>query len=303
MNSSAIPSSTARQVLATVVTNHNVAPQHFLLSLQTPTIARVAQAGQFVHVLARAASSRDPLLRRAFSIMEAQNEQIKILFRASGSGTLHLSGVGVGDKLDILGPLGQPFDQTLFHVKHQHGVAPRPILVGGGVGVPPMVFLGKTFKENRFNPLMLIGARGSDEVLAFSNFEALEVETQIATEDGSLGHAGRVTELLEAALQSLMPAPTCLGQSDAPAVIYACGPIPMLRAVAAIAVRYKVPCQVSLEENIPCGIGVCNGCVVAMKQKDDSLDAAQEASEYGRYRRICVAGPAVWASEIDWEAV
>lgn len=294
----------AQQVLAPVVSNHNVAPGHFLLCLHAPSIAHGARAGQFVHVLARDSSGSDPLLRRAFSIMEAQGEQIKILFRAGGRGTLRLSQARGGDELDILGPLGQPFDRSLFHVKQQDGAAPRPILIGGGVGVPPMVFLGKTFKDSGFEPLMLIGARGSDDVLAVSNFHDLDIETQIATEDGSLGQVGRVTNLLETALQTSALSPV----ERAPrAVIYACGPIPMLRAVAAIAARYEVPCQVSLEENMPCGIGVCNGCVVAMKQEDETSNSLKKGdlgiSEYGRYRRICVTGPAVWASEVDWEAI
>ncbi|PQV63742.1 dihydroorotate dehydrogenase electron transfer subunit [Abditibacterium utsteinense] len=300
------------QVMSEVVATSNVAPQHFLLSLRAPQIARFAQAGQFVHVLPRETRSCDPLLRRAFSIMAARDEEIDILFRAGGTGTLRLSQARVGDFLDVLGPLGRPFDKTLFHVKQDDvkqndKPMPRPILVGGGVGVPPMVFLSKTFKDAGLAPLMIIGARGAAEVLGVDKFKQLEVETQIATDDGSLGRTGRVTNLLQVALQKMKSSE----KANAPrAVIYACGPLPMLRAVAAMAERAQVPCQVSLEENMPCGIGVCNGCVVAMKNGDDAADSAastagdlHDTSDYGRYRRICITGPAVWANEIDWEAL
>lgn len=163
---------------------------------------------------------------------------------------------------------------------------PKPILVGGGVGVPPLIFLGRTLRRQGFEPLMLLGARGIGEVLGRDDLQQLAIETRIATDDGSLGRRGHVTELLEEALQG-----------DAKRVIYACGPWPMLRAVAALAACFQVPCQVSLEENMPCGIGVCNGCVIAMRQEEDA------ASDYGRYQRICMAGPALWADQVDWEAV
>lgn len=295
-----------QQLLARVISNRNVAPQHFSMEFLAPHIAQNAQAGQFVHVLPREAHGCDPLLRRAFSIMVTRGDGIEILFRVGGNGTLRLSQVRAGETLDVLGPLGQPFDKELFHVKQEGGALRRPILIGGGVGVPPMVFLGKTFKETGFEPLMLLGARGADEVLATDEFRALGVETRIATDDGSLGHQGRVTDLLEVALQSSAPTLVSSLPPDSllpQAVIYACGPLPMLRAVAAMAARFGVPCQVSLEENMPCGIGVCNGCVVAMKQDKASTTDKAADSEYGRYRRICVAGPAVWASEVDWEAV
>lgn len=287
------------QIIAPIVAVQSVAPRHFLFSLHSPEIAQRARAGQFVHVLPRDSASSDPFLRRAFSIMAAHREQIEILFRVEGIGTAQLAQKGVGESLDVVGPLGQPFDLRLFHVKQgEKPGAITPILVAGGVGVPPMVFLGKTLKELGFEPLALIGARGRGELLGVRDFNESQVETRLATEDGSAGLAGRVTQLLEIVLQNH-------STTRSQAVVYACGPWPMLRAVAGVAATFGVPCQVSLEENMPCGIGACNGCVVAMKrggegQRNES--ALSSGEDYGRYQRVCVTGPALWASEIDWEA-
>ena len=267
-------------LLAPVVSIENLAPHHFLLKLHAPGIAATAQAGQFVHILPRVGLENDPFLRRAFSIMATKGDEIEVLFRVEGRGTAQIAKATLGDKLDILGPLGRPFDLAPFHVKQN---VPMPILVGGGVGVPPMVFLAKTFLEMGITPTVLIGARSASDVLGDSHFSDLGLAMQVATDDGSRGQAGRVTELLEVALQE-----------QPNAVVYACGPLPMLRAVAAVSERFKAPCQVSMEENMPCGIGVCNGCVVAMRET---------ATDYEQYRRICIEGPAVWSHEIDWERI
>lgn len=288
-------------ILAPIAAIENVAHRHFLFSLHAPQIASIARAGQFIHVLPRSASGHDPLLRRAFSIMAARDEQIEILFRVEGQGTAQLAEKRVGQTMDVLGPLGQPFDVSLFHVK-QEDMARKllPILLGGGVGVPPMVFLGATLKSSGHDPVMLIGARTSKELLALNNFQQIGIATQVVTDDGSAGQQGRITSLLESKLSEIA------AEQEIQPVIYACGPLPMLRAVADLAARFSALCQVSLEENMPCGIGVCNGCVVAMKRDNGFESVKTEAlsgSDYGRYQRICVSGPALWANEVDWEAL
>lgn len=270
-------------MLSPVVRIESVAPLHFQISFAAPDIAARAQAGQFVHILPRAATDCDPLLRRAFSILSVREGEIDILFRVEGRGTRWLSMRRTGDVLDVIGPLGHPFDLTPFHVKQP----PVVLLVGGGVGVPPLIFLAQTLCARQYPPLFLIGARSQPDVLGTTGLSQMGIETRIATDDGSAGHAGRVTDLLENALSVLPP--------ERSGVVYACGPFPMLKAVAKVAARFGVRAQVSLEENMPCGIGVCNGCVVAMKP-------SSESSDYGRYRRICIEGPAVWAHEVDWEA-
>ena len=270
------------RVLATVQNIVEVRPGYWRMILIAPQIASPARAGHFVHVLPHApkneTSSFDPLLRRAFSVLSSHGEnEIEILFRVEGRGTRLLSGFTTGDIVDLLGPLGVPFV-----------TAPEnAILVGGGVGVPPMVMLAAQEKrEGRGeNMQMILGARTAQDIICENDFEQCGVPVHIATDDGSVGQRGRVTDVLEPMLASRAD------MSTHNTVVYACGPLPMLRAVAALCERFGVRCQVSLEEAMPCGVGVCNGCVVPVREAKD---------DFGAYRRICVEGPVAWSDEIDW---
>ena len=226
----------------------------------------------------------DPLLRRAFSVMALTPAFVTILFRVDGRGTAWLSHLSPGDPLDVLGPLGTPWNTEQLNANSQ------VILVGGGVGVPPLVMLAK--QVSRETPEVkltaIIGARTASGLIGLNELEASGVHVHVATEDGSSGHAGRVTDVLT----HLLPDD---GATAPPrAELFACGPLPMLRAVALMAGARSVPCQVSLEENMPCGIGVCNGCVVAT-----SPGATQ--TDYERYSRICVHGPVMQGDAVDWE--
>lgn len=274
------PSTRRIQTRIRVKSRREVAPGYFALSLGSPEIAGAARAGQFVHILPHTRATEadslwsfDPFLRRAFSIMEVRGDDFEILFRVEGRGTALLSRAEEGQWLDVLGPLGNGF--TLEKAQKS------AVMVGGGVGVPPLVFAEKALRLRGVETQMLIGARSSTDVLCEHQFTSLF----IATDDGSRGHHGRVGDLLERALQQSLP--------DA---VFACGPYAMLRAVAAICDLKNVICEVSLEENMPCGIGVCNGCVVPMRASETDL----EGDDYGRYRRICVHGPACDARDIDW---
>ena len=306
-----------------------IAPNHFQLQLRAPLLARCARPGQFVHVLTAPGTTDwnyDPLLRRAFSIMsveESDQESFTILFRVEGRGTRALAEARVGDEIDVLGPLGRPFDlspfdssspnnsfsnQNMFHVKQPTSNA---ILVGGGVGVPPLVYLAQVLRARDIRVSAIIGARGSAEIIGFDELAGVAQSVAVATDDGSRGHQGRVTDLLATALDAGK-----LDQKERP-VVYACGPLPMLRTVAQLCATAKARCQVSLEENMPCGIGVCNGCVVRTRQpfasdeKDgkladeltDGINPIEGSawSPYRAYRRICVEGPACWADEIEWD--
>jgi dihydroorotate dehydrogenase electron transfer subunit len=308
------------QTVAKITQHTEVAPRHFRLRFAAPSIAEVAQAGQFVHVLPRSYKSLDPLLRRAFSILSTQEDTVDILYRVEGRGTGQMAQFHTGDAVDVLGPLGRAFTPSR-----------RAILVGGGVGVPPLAMLATqqcnaTLSTSHHPEVMegtdqsapqdvvalssipahapqtsnctqwksphieaLIGARTRDELICLDIFAACHVPVQVATDDGSAGFHGFVTELLEQRLRQLATT-NALPDEDSPTV-YACGPLAMLRAVAALCATFKVPCQVSLEENMPCGVGVCNGCVVR---------AAEAGDDYGRYKRICVDGPVMWAHEISW---
>lgn len=297
MSNSEHPDVKPGTVTATVVENTEVAPRHFRLRLVAPEIARQARAGHFVHVLCREEIGRDPLLRRAFSIMSAAGDEIEVLYRVEGRGTAWLADIREGTRINVLGPLGIPFDIAPVTGATSANVA----LVGGGVGVPPMVALGNLLKgETDANVAAFVGARTASDLIGLEDFLQAGILTTITTDDGSQGHHGRITEPLEDWLKVSRETSSVSRET----VVYACGPLPMLRAVALLCARYEVPCQVSLEENMPCGIGICNGCVVKTVQPaavEGSQRVGEEWSPYENYWRICIEGPAVWANEIDWE--
>jgi dihydroorotate dehydrogenase electron transfer subunit len=263
------------------ITAHvEVAPQHFRLAFACPEIAAAARAGQFVHVLPRGAESSDPLLRRAFSILSTRPGEFDVLYRVMGRGTKSMSGWRVGDQVSLIGPLGRPFP----------ALTARSILVGGGVGVPPLAMLASE-REGQ-NLSALLGARRRADVLCEGDFAQHGVPVEIATDDGSAGHHGFVTELLQRQLQKISP-----DEADEVA-IFTCGPLPMLRRVAHICAQFGVACHASLEEIMPCGVGVCNGCVVPVRPSGSGESAADE---YSSYRRTCVEGPVFDAAQIHWE--
>lgn len=274
-----------------IIAHSKESPRYRRLQIKAPEVAGSARAGQFIHVLPRNSASFDPLLRRAFSIMSTEGDTLTILYRIEGRGTELLSTRQIGEQLNLLGPLGKPF------------AAPpqRAVLVGGGVGVPPLLMLTQQVRQDEdasrkaVELTMLLGARAREDVLCLGDFERLKIEVEVATEDGSAGERGRVTQLLQRHLTSLTTSETESLENQGgfyPGVtVYACGPFLMLKAVAALCEQHRVACQVSLEENMPCGVGVCNGCVVPV---------AEPQNEYSLYRRICVDGPVMWANELSW---
>lgn len=261
-----------------VVRHLEETPNHFRLRLHSASISATARAGNFAHILPQA-TSFDPLLRRAFSVMRVEGDEFELFYRVQGSGTQLLSQKCIGEHVDVLAPLGGAF--SLFE-----GPA---ILVGGGVGVPPLVMLAEQeLREGRATPgslRVLAGARNAREVIGRNDFAALGLNLEVATDDGSEGEKGLVTAPLQRLLRE-----KCAGPRP---TVYACGPLPMLRAVAKLCAAYETRCQVSLEESMPCGVGVCNGCVVRVLGASD---------DYGRYRRVCIDGPAMWAHEVDWDS-
>lgn len=326
--SSLVTNSSRANYRALISASKEVAPKHYQLRLQAAQLAKVARPGQFIHVLTKPDSTSwtfDPLLRRAFSIMSVNApdcDSIDILFRVEGRGTAALSAARIGDEIDVIGPLGQPFDTSpfgisvqsdgeMFHVKQE---ATKAIVVGGGVGVPPLVYLSQALASQGIDVHAIIGARCASEIIGWHELSAVCQQVALTTDDGSRGHHGRVTDLLFSLIGQLTWKSE--GHSVAP-IVYACGPLPMLRAVAKICFKAQVRCQVSLEENMPCGIGVCNGCVVRTHQPfSESGRATNESgagksevnqilgnewSPYRAYRRVCVEGPACWADEIDWD--
>jgi len=234
-----------------------------------------AKPGQFVMV--RVADRMDPLLRRPFSIhrlivSDAEAvEGIEILYKVVGTGTAHLSTLKAGDGLNLLGPLGRHFSlpERTGHI----------FIVCGGIGVAPMYFLTETLKKKGVDIshcVVFIGGRSKDDLLCMNGFFTIGVQTvTITTDDGTAGERNVVTGPLERAILA--------GRPD---IIYACGPLPMLRATSRMARQYEIPCEISIETMMGCGLGACLGC--AVESSDDS----------GKYLHACIDGPVFNAFDI-----
>lgn len=228
-----------------------------ILTFSSPEMASSVEPGQFVNI--RAGVTFDPLLRRPFSVYRANGTQVEVIFSVFGKGTQILSTKQRGDVLDVIGPLGSPFsvDRDDFATG---------ILVGGGLGVAPLPLITTSLRIRGKSVVTFLGARSSGHLVE----EHLE-NTHVATDDGSRGHKGNVIELLERFLDmEVYTRPRLFG----------CGPTPMLEALAHLAIKKNIPCEVSLEGPMACGIGICQGCPV-------------EVTDGGRkYALMCTEGPA-----------
>jgi dihydroorotate dehydrogenase electron transfer subunit len=258
---------------APVIRHDALNRDHFLLTLEAPEIARASRPGQFVMLQVR--PGFDPLLRRPMSVcrvLPGRRDRIQILYKVVGEGTRFLSQRERGSRVPTLGPLGNGFRLP--------PKGTRPILVSGGIGIAIFPFLVESLRAaGRGTPLLVYGARGRRDLVVLDFFRKRRVPMRLATEDGSAGTRGLVTHVLE----------PLLSEADAgPIEIFACGPTPMLRAVGNLAARAGVRCQLALESQMPCGIGVCLGCVTACPPD-------------GRgpiFRRVCTEGPVFAAGEV-----
>ena len=272
----------------TVLDNQNVAPGHWVLKLRSKTIAKAARPGQFVQVLCTD-GSLDPLLPRPFSFLSAEKDVFTLLHQVVGRGTEFLSKKKKGEKLLVLGPLGNGF--TLKTQK-------KIILVGGGVGIPPLVHLAETLLKDKTmrgkDVQVLLGARNKSFLLCQKDFKKLGISLSVATDDGTQGHRGYVTDLLTRSLQS-----------SPPSLIYTCGPTPMLKAVSALAGKYKVPCEVSVEVPMACGFGACLGCAIKVrshvKESGPRVVSGAPKVEDFRFAIACTEGPVFKAADLLWD--
>jgi len=239
------------------------------------------RAGQFVMLSPGAiadAPRLDPLLPRPMAIYRDVDVDgdggaaIEILYKVSGRGTQLLSEARPGDRVRLVGPLGTPFAPT--------APGQRALLVGGGTGIASLHRLAAESRA-RGPVVVLLGARRAADLMGRAEFEALGVDLRIATEDGSAGTRGLVTELLESALAETPPP-----SGDA---IYACGPTAMMRRAAAIAAAAGRSCQVSLENRMACGFGVCLGCAVPRAD--------------GTIALVCRDGPVFAGDGVAWAGV
>ncbi|RJO65565.1 MAG: dihydroorotate dehydrogenase electron transfer subunit [Candidatus Omnitrophota bacterium] len=261
---------------ATLLYNKPLGKNYFRLACNAAKIANDAVPGQFVSV--KINNTHEPFLRRPFGIHKVDGCRIEILYEAVGEGTRLLSKNKQGSFLDILGPLGNGYDYRYALIRHK-----TPVLVAGGMGVAPLFFLAEKLvrslgRKVRHSPRVLLGAKSKNQILCEKEFKKIGCSVTIATDNGSAGFKGKVTDLLKQTLSTLdCPLSTAL---------YACGPRPMLAEVSRISRKHGIFTQVSLEEHMACGIGACLGCVV--KTKDG-------------YKRVCKEGPVFNSEEIVWE--
>lgn len=245
----------------TVLKKGELAPGIFDLTVRFPQAARIARPGQFAQFLVPGKT-----LRRPISICAVDREagSLRFVFQVRGEGTRELSRILPGGTVNLLAPLGKGFEPG--------DTSRRAVFVGGGIGVPPLLAAAEPFGANA---VAALGFRSADGVILAKDFEALGCRTLVATDDGSAGHRGPVTELLR----------------DLPfEAAFACGPKPMLRAVAELARERGVPCWVSMEERMACGVGACLGCAVKLRGENGDC-----------YGRVCRDGPVFDAGRIVWE--
>ena len=225
----------------TILENQKINNEYYKISFRSQRLSQGVRPGQFVQVKMR--GGYDPFLRRPFSYYRVQGDRIEILYEILGRGTALLAGYQRGDSIRVMGPLGREFSQEIGERKR--------ILVGGGVGVPPLVFLAERFGCYRF----FIGTKSRREALPSREIQKFRRQVFYSTEDGSYGQKGLVTKLLEELLEREKGNPEDY-------FIQTCGPNRMMERVVEIANHYGVAGEASWDERMACGVGVCLGCMV-----------------------------------------
>lgn len=246
-----------------ILDKQKIAADTYSYIISCPEAAAAAKAGQFVHIRAEGYT-----LRRPISICEIDRSKgtIRIVFEVRGGGTDKMSQLSVGDDIDMIAPLGNGF--TIKEIPENKNV----IVVGGGIGVPPMCGVTSCYK----NVKAIIGFRSKDKVILEEDLKRLGADVTVCTDDGSYGYNGVVTNPLEEELKKGIAA-----------MIYACGPTPMLKAVVNSAKKYNIPCEVSLEQRMACGVGACVGCACNINRNGENL-----------VLRVCKDGPVFNGEEV-----
>lgn len=261
-----------QQTLATIIDHRSMAPGYQRMDLACPADYRAARPGQFVMV---GVSGEQMLLRRPFSIHRlatgrGDQTEVAILYKTVGAGTAALSRLKPGAPLDVLGPLGQGFRmRDRFR---------RIFVAAGGIGVAPMVYLVEHLVRTHHLTAceVFLGGRTREDLLCTEDFRQLGAKVHLTTDDGSDGAQCFLTHPLEIE-----------AQNQPPDIIYACGPWDMLSCVAGIAARLAVPCQVSIESTMACGIGACLGCAVPPRSGEG-------------YLHVCKDGPVFDSEQMQW---
>ena len=281
------PACVAQRTVA-IIDNRAIARDTYRIRLDDPEMARVVLPGQFLMI--RPGSGTDPLLGRPFALYDVvhgaggEPRAIDIVYLVLGRGTAALAERKPGDRLTVWGPLG-------------NGFGPPPagpaVFVAGGIGQTPFLALGRSwlgrarYGADRSGPAtpvpsatLLYGVRTAALAAGVDDFERAGIAVELATDDGSAGHHGFVTDLLARRLE----------RGERPAKVVGCGPPPMLAALSRLVARHGVACDLSLENHMSCGFGACFSCVAPIRQADGSTDL----------RRVCIEGPIFAAADVVW---
>lgn len=260
----------ARAVVKEII---NISPKIYLLELKDERLAKESYPGQFLHI--RVSNVYAPLLRRPFSVagVNLNKRTVQILFAEMGEGTKLLSQLSRGAYVDCLGPLGSGF--RCFNDESPAA------LIAGGMGVAPLLFLANSLLQKKREVFLFYGAPSFSEMVPLQLFPTEELNVIIATEDGSSGFRGLVTEAFKDKLQRGLK----------PGQVFACGPRAMLMELAEDSEKKNYQLQVSLEERMACGIGACRGCAVKVKGGKELL---------APFARVCKEGPVFNAREVVW---
>jgi dihydroorotate dehydrogenase electron transfer subunit len=255
---------------ATILHNQEISPGVFHAILESPFISREARPGQFI--MLRVGNGTDPLLRRPFSISGTDTGTFEILYQVRGKATNVMTTLKSGEAVSVIGPLGNGFKKP--------GSVSTLFLVAGGIGIAPLLFWGR-FLQQRFENItikLFMGGKSAADIALLEYFVLREWDIFRATEDGTKGFHGLVTDLVVATIGR------DLSEYTNDRHFYGCGPNAMLKTLGDIACTHAVPCQVSLEAMMACGVGACLGCVVDTKDRG--------------YKRVCAEGPVFDSSEL-----
>lgn len=256
-----------------VVSNEKLCQQFWRMAFEAPELAKEVKPGQFVHI--RVDEERlDPFFRRPFSVYRT-HKHVEIFYEVVGPGTRILSQKQKGDTIDVLGPLGTPFNMPPAAVT-------QVVMIAGGIGVAPMLILSDVLKRTlipgaskgrkNYDLVLLYGGRTRGHVYPMTEFKANDVKVHVATDDGSVGHKGRVSGLFDK-----------IKIDTKGTYIYTCGPAPMMKAVQEFAAKNNLKGQAACEEIMACALGACLGCSIPTTKG---------------YKTVCNDGPAFNLEEI-----